>query len=303
MNWLIAQVESPEPGFWGLPHTDAPLLTQGFFWAIVGSLVGMVVVIFFLARVPSNFRRPIAVAFVFLAGMFYVLEWVLPRGKDMSGETVIPFLFGSNYEDAVPVVANLSQIIFGLLLALGILSIFRVHFGRLFRLEKDWFFSFVLLGSMAVMIVFGLMNWSLDQAVAREAITSEQASRTIAAQGFQFVFFDMLQNLDAAMFSLIAFFILSAAYRAFRIKSIEATIMMATALVVLMSFIPIFLAITNWLPADQFVGNFRVDTIGDWILDTINAPALRAIDLGLGLGILAMAIRIMLGLERGVSVD
>ena len=35
----------------------------------------------------------------------------------------------------------------------------------------------------------------------------------------------------AAMFSLIGFFILSAAYRAFRVRSIEASILMATALV------------------------------------------------------------------------
>ena len=38
---------------------------------------------------------------------------------------------------------------------------------------------------------------------------------------------------------------------------------------------------------------------GQWVLTAINAPVLRAIGFGLGLGQLAMAMRIWLSLERG----
>lgn len=109
--------------------------------------------------------------------------------------------------------------------------------------------------------------------------------------------------MDAAMFSLIGFFILSAAYRAFRVRSIEASILMATALVVLLMFVPIALMLTSGLDPDTFAGNFRIDSIGSWLLSTINVPAIRAIDLGLGLGLLAMGLRIMLGLEKGVASE
>ena len=132
---------------------------------------------------------------------------------------------------------------------------------------------------------------------------STEKERRASVQGFNLLFGRGLLAMDAAMFSLIGFFILSAAYRAFRIRSIEASILMATALVVLLMFVPIALMLTNGLSPDSFAGNFRIDSIGMWLLSTINVPAIRAIDLGLRLGLLAMALRIMLGLERGVASD
>jgi hypothetical protein len=78
---------------------------------------------------------------------------------------------------------------------------------------------------------------------------------------------------------------------------------MATALIVLLMFVPIALRLTSGIDPGSFAGNFRIDSIGMWLLTTINVPAIRAIDLGLGFGLVAMALRIMLGLERGVAAD
>jgi hypothetical protein len=131
----------------------------------------------------------------------------------------------------------------------------------------------------------------------------EAKEQTRSEQAFQLLYRRGLLAMDAAMFSLIGFFILSAAYRAFRVRSIEASILMATALVVLLMFVPIALMLTNSLDPDTFAGNFRIESIGLWLLTTINVPAIRAIDLGLGLGLLAMGLRIMLGLEKGVASE
>ena len=127
--------------------------------------------------------------------------------------------------------------------------------------------------------------------------------RGVVNQGFALLFQQGLLAMDAAMFSLIGFFILSAAYRAFRIRSVEASILMATALIVLLMFVPIALRLTSGIDPGSFAGNLRIDSIGMWLLTTINVPAIRAIDLGLGFGLVAMALRIMLGLERGVAAD
>ncbi len=318
VNYLAQQVV--ETSFWAQPRTDEPIFRQAFFWLIILSIVLATAFFFALSRVPSNWRRPIAVSAAFLAGLFYVAEWLVPRMRATGDSVVLRFLFWEKtvpttpgdsvsqffvwkFDDAVVTMSNLAQILTAMLLSLGIVSIFRVHVGRIRRRERDWFYSVVLLVAFFVMVIYGWLNWRVEQDVANKVLPAEVAEESFYVKAFDFLFDGLLVNLDAAMFSLIAFFILSAAYRAFRVRNVEAGIMMGAAVVILMSFVPLGLALTSWLDPNTFAGNFRIDSLADWLLDTINTPALRAIDLGLGLGILAMAIRIMLGLERGVSVD
>ncbi len=313
--------QAVETSFWAQPRAaDVPIWRQNFFWLIIFSIILASALFFALSRVPSNWRRPIAVSVAFLAGFFYVAEWLMPRFRATGESVAFRFLFWEKevktepgeavsqffvwkFDDAVVTMSNLGQILAAMLLSLGIVSIFRVHVGRIRRMDRDWFYSVVLLLAFFVMVIYGWSNWRVEQDVANKVLTKEEAQAEFSVKAFDFLFDGLLVNLDAAMFSLIAFFILSAAYRAFRVRNVEAGIMMGAAVIILMSFVPLGLALTSWLDPNTFAGNFRIDSIADWLLDTINTPALRAIDLGLGLGILAMAIRIMLGLERGVSVD
>jgi len=55
--------------------------------------------------------------------------------------------------------------------------------------------------------------------------------------------------------------------------------------------------------ASSFFSIFRTDSISNWLLVYVNSPALRAISFGLGVGELAMALRIWLSLERGVYFE
>jgi hypothetical protein len=93
--------------------------------------------------------------------------------------------------------------------------------------------------------------------------------------------------LGAAMFSLLAFYIANAAYRAFRIRSIEAAIMMVAAVVVMLGQIPFGpLFIHPSLPAVRL-----------WLIETVSTPVFRAITFGSVVAGLAMAIRIWLSLD------
>jgi hypothetical protein len=105
------------------------------------------------------------------------------------------------------------------------------------------------------------------------------------------------------MFSLIAFYIVSAAYRAFRIKSLEAGLMMAAAAIIMLALVPAGTAITNWLPETGFLSIFRIERIGYWLLIGPNMAAQRAIGFGVAVGGLAMGLRIWLSLERGSFFD
>ena len=122
------------------------------------------------------------------------------------------------------------------------------------------------------------------------------------------------------MFSMIAFFILSAAYRAFRIRSVEATVLMASALILMISLlggvvygwnhgVANIAAGLNLPHADpnineaSYLNSFKISAAAGWVKGFLQVPALRAVDFGIGLGALAMGLRLWLGLEKGgVSV-
>ena len=93
--------------------------------------------------------------------------------------------------------------------------------------------------------------------------------------------------LSTSMFSLLAFYIAYAAYRSFRVKSVEAGIMMLTAILVILGQIPQGRLISEQMPA-----------IRGWLMENINTPGNRAIYFGAAIAGLAMAIRMWLSLER-----
>jgi len=179
-----------------------------------------------------------------------------------------------------------------------------VHGRKVVKMQKDWFFSLVLLGSSIVMVVIGYMDWASRQGPSGPGLDDHQNWQTIN-YAKDFLFEGFLQQMDAAMFSIIAFFILSAAYRAFRVRSVEATVLLATALVVMLSLMG---AVTNaWQGGidtlahgskDAFVQNLSLDTIRSWLTNTVQTPSIRGIDFGIGIGSMAMGLRLWLSLER-----
>ena len=107
------------------------------------------------------------------------------------------------------------------------------------------------------------------------------------------------------MFSTIAFFILSAAYRAFRVRSIEATILLAAAFVVMLSLMGALEymigakidAVTGG-NADSFLNNLKLTAVSGWLRENVQTPSIRALEFGIGLGALAMGLRLWLSLEK-----
>ena len=99
------------------------------------------------------------------------------------------------------------------------------------------------------------------------------------------------------MFSLLAFLIASAAFRAFRARTTEATLLLLAAMIVLIGNVPIGDLIWNtflsWLPLENGASEAR-----QWILGNPNLSARRGIILGVSLGVISQAIRLILGIER-----
>ena len=104
---------------------------------------------------------------------------------------------------------------------------------------------------------------------------------------FEWLFNNIQVPMDATMFSLLAFFIASAAYRAFRARSFEATLLLVTAIIVMLGNVPVGDLIWS-----------ETSSMKQWILNNPNLSARRGIILGVSLGVISQSIRIILGIER-----
>lgn len=109
---------------------------------------------------------------------------------------------------------------------------------------------------------------------------------------YEYVF----KPLQATVFALLAFFVASAAFRAFRAKNIEAILLLGTAFIILLgrTFAGVYL--TSFLP--ESMAFFRVENLTVWIMQTINTAGNRAIMIGIALGIASTSLKILLGIDR-----
>lgn len=107
---------------------------------------------------------------------------------------------------------------------------------------------------------------------------------------YEFLYDGLFNQLGAAMFSLLGVYIAAAAYRAFRIQSVESALMMAAALVVMLGQISFGKMLYHDMPA-----------LRQWLLEVPNSAAFRAIRLGAGVAGLMLAIRMWLSLEASTK--
>jgi hypothetical protein len=299
MMQLLAQAQ---PNFWNAESGSAAL----FLKLGIGLAVGLLAMFALLAAPPQS-RKYFVGGLTFLAGLFYVLYFYWPRPIDRDpGEMPRGMVEGVSFwlEDTVATIANFSTILSGFLLGLGIFSIARIHGKNLVRRQKDWIYSLVLLLCMVAIVFFGLADWHSRQG-AGSALLADPANWGIVNRGKDFLFDGMFQQMDAAMFSLIAFFIISAAYRAFRVRSIEATILLATALIMILSLMGVVQYVSEQLLGnftggnpDAFANNLTLSSVAGWISNNVQTPAIRGIDFGIGIGALAMGLRLWLSLEK-----
>jgi len=267
-----------------------PVTDKGALFAcLLGVLVASGILFFILSLLPPRARKPLIIAITFISGLFFALEFFLPVVTVKTGSLEAGQNFLSPY---VKPISEASTVLQAFALGLGVYSLFTVHMRNIARQRSGWGYSVVLLLSIFAMAVPG---------IGKEYLPKGPNNYWQTAYNF---FYDGGYNkLDQAMFSIIAFYIASAAYRAFRLRSTEASILLISAFIVMLGNVALGQALTNWIPNDGFMRNFHIERISDWILTKVNSPAIRAISFGLGIGGLATSLRLWLSLERGSYFD
>ncbi len=153
-------------------------------------------------------------------------------------------------------------------LLLGLYNLLQVHLLRVARRnEPGAGYSLVVLASAGIVMLIGLAT----------GLTSGATT---------WIFDNLYVPLWGAFFALVAFFLATAAYRALRARSVETTLMLIAALVVLLGQVPI-------LPV--FAG------AREWVLGVPSEAGVRGILLGVALGTVATGLRLLVGIDRPYS--
>ncbi len=266
-------------------------------------------------------KRQVPFALVFIFGLFMIFQYFVPHENS---EWIYEFLL-----DWIIIIGIIA-------LALGIWSLFKVSVDRIKAQKPHSKFSYITLVGLFVMMIFGWTSrtgetWGMYPLfvfsvlavvilIMQSMISKNKglylgltgAAILVAvliaifdsSWGFYFMTQEGLQNtmfrlffdhvmmpILATMFSLLAFFIASAAYRAFRARNLLASLLLFAALIVMLRFNP-------YMPFPTVVAPFMAK-LSNWLMNVPNLAAQRAIVMGVGLGIVATALKVILGIERG----
>lgn len=203
----------------------------------------------------------------FLCGLLMIIQFFIPHPP-----------FTSMYNKLL----DWSIIIGIFALVIGLSSLIKLHYTRIARKTKDLPYSIVVFAGMATMAIVGLVRGIGEDS------------------WFMWIFKNMQIPMQSTMFSLLAFFIASAAYRAFRARTLEATLMLVTAIIIMLARVPIGNFLWQNIIPDSIVQHWAnmPDDVSGWILKVPSMAARRGILLGISLGAIATALKILLGIER-----
>lgn len=228
-------------------------------------------------------RRLIALV-TFAAGLYYLLEYVLPPRVTIAGRTHTTYL--SDWQEAV---GDFLYVVAMFNLGLGVGTLLKSHWQGLRQRQEGWVNNLGFLLAFFGMIVFGFWH--------REAEAGGHEAQWLK-DVWSILFDRIFQSLVATVFALLAFFIVYAAYRAFRVRNLEAVVLMVAATIVMLGQIRIGGWLTSSLPQP-----LQLPSMMAWIMTVVNTACVRGIYFGMWIGSIAVALRIWLSLERGAFYE
>jgi hypothetical protein len=211
-------------------------------------------------------KRKFPLLLVFVFGILGIIPYYVPHATYQ------------NFDNAMR--NDFLRILSAFAIILGLVSLLRVHQDKIKRKRENWPYSYVLIISFAVSSIIGLLG----------GVEGELFLPTKIAWfhfDIQTLYLNIIVPLGSTMFALLAFFMASAAYRAFRARSLESSLLLSAAFIIMIGVLPLADKISTHLPA-----------FAQWIMDIPNVAAKRGITFGIALGAIATSLKIILGIER-----
>ncbi|MCL4304418.1 hypothetical protein KJZ99_00710 [bacterium] len=200
-------------------------------------------------------KREIPILITLVFGVFMIIQFFIPH---------------PTVNDIANRLQNWAIIVIAFSYVLGSANILRINGELVYRRVPGWPYKLVLVIAFFIMLIPGM-----TLGIAEGSWTNDRLFT------FSYV------PLASTMYASLAFYIASAAFRAFRVRTWQASVLAITALIVMLGRIPISHYIWYDLPA-----------LVDWIMGVPNAVAQRGIMIGAALGAIATGLKVILGIER-----
>ncbi|MBL0060469.1 MAG: hypothetical protein IPP40_03005 [bacterium] len=200
-------------------------------------------------------KREIPILITLIFGVFMIVQFFIPHPA---------------VNDIANRLQNWAIIVIAFSYVLGSANILRINGELVYRRGPGWLYKLVLVIAFFMMVIPGMFlgigegTWTNDR-----------------------LFTNTYIPLASTMYASLAFFIASAAFRAFRVRTWQASVLALTAVIVMLGRIPISHMIWHDLP-----------NVVDWVMNVPNAVAQRGILIGAALGAIATGLKVILGIER-----
>lgn len=217
-------------------------------------------------------RREVPLIITTIAGLVFAISYFIPVFPFSSAQSI----FG----DWVTIVQSFA-------VWLGVLNLLKFSIIKIDRREHDWQYAVIIVLTLLTTLTVGFISGY--RGMSAEPSYSYRDSGT----AFNWIFDWVFSPLGASMFAILAFYVASAAYRAFRARNREATLLLIAGFFVMGGRVPLL-----DLLASPFTDQPIFSQFASWIMSYPVTAGQRAIAIGIALGIVSSSLRVILGIER-----
>ena len=176
-------------------------------------------------------------------------------------------------------------------------NLLKLHLKKVSDRVPGWGYSGIVLVSFLATLLVGLGKIGVPPSENFPDFVWSGQYRVIGTP-FWYLYQYAFVPLTATIFALLAFYIASAAFRAFRAKNIEAILLLGTAFIVLLGRTFAGVALTGWIDPNGPFSGLRIENLTVYIMSVFNTAGNRAIMIGIALGIVSISLKVLLGMDR-----